>query len=113
MSNKFEGKIVAITETQIVSEKFKKREIVLREEGQYPQDICFQLAQEKCEFANPLKIGQVATVHYNLRGKGWQNPQGEMKYFNTLDVWKIEANVTGNHSTDAPKQASSDSDVPF
>lgn len=103
MSNKFEGKIIAITETTQVSDKFKKREIVLEDNGTYPQTICFQLAQEKCDLANPLIVGQMATVHYNLRGKSWTNPQGEIKYFNTLDVWKIEANVTGNHPTDATK----------
>lgn len=91
MSNKLEGKIILITETVQVSEKFKKREIIIREDGQYPQDICFQLSQEKCDLANSLAVGQSATVHYNLRGKGWQNPQGEMKYFNTLDVWKLES----------------------
>lgn len=117
MSNKFEGKIIAITETTQVSDKFKKREIVLQDESSYPQTICFQLAQDKCELANPLIIGQMATVHYNLRGKSWTNPQGETKYFNTLDVWKIEANVTGNHPTDAPKPAAqasnNEDDLPF
>ena len=117
MSNKFEGKIIAITETTQVSEKFKKREIVLEDNGTYPQTICFQLAQEKCDLANPLIIGQMATVHYNLRGKSWTNPQGEIKYFNTLDVWKIEANVTGNHPTDATKPVqesnTNDEDLPF
>ena len=117
MSNKFEGKIIAITETQIVSDKFKKRELVLEDTGTYPQTICFQLAQDKCDLANPLRVGQTATVHYNLRGKAWTNPQGETKYFNTLDVWKIEANVTGNHPTDAPTPPtitdSQDDDLPF
>jgi len=117
MSNKFEGKIIAITDTVQVSDKFKKREIVLEDNGTYPQTICFQLAQDKCDLANPLIIGQMATVHYNLRGKSWTNPQGETKYFNTLDVWKIEANVTGNHPTDAPTPPtitdSQDDDLPF
>jgi hypothetical protein len=116
MSNKFEGRIIAITDTIVVSDKFKKREIVLEDNGTYPQTICFQLSQDKCDLANPLIIGQMATVHYNLRGKSWTNPQGETKYFNTLDVWKIEANVTGNHPTDAPKpvQASNnEEDLPF
>jgi hypothetical protein len=117
MSNKFEGKIIAITETVQVSDKFKKREIVLEDNGTYPQTICFQLAQDKCDLVNPLIIGQMATVHYNLRGKSWTNPQGETKYFNTLDVWKIEANVTGNHPTDAPKPVqasnSNDEDLPY
>lgn len=117
MSNKFEGKIIAITDTQIVSDKFKKREIVLEDNSSYPQTICFQLAQDKCDLANPLRVGQTATVHYNLRGKSWVNPQGETKYFNTLDVWKIEANVTGNHPTYAPTPPTitdnQDDDLPF
>jgi hypothetical protein len=88
------GKIVAIMPTQVVSEKFSKREFVVETPDQYPQQILFQLTQDKCSLLDSLKVGQEVDVHLNLRGRSWQNPQGETKYFNTLEAWKIE--VLGN-----------------
>jgi hypothetical protein len=84
------GKIVAIMPTQVVSEKFSKREFVIETPDQYPQQILFQLTQDKCSVLDSLKIGQEVDVHLNIRGRSWQNPQGETKYFNTLEAWKID-----------------------
>ena len=84
------GKIVAIMPTQVVSEKFSKREFVVETPDQYPQQILFQLTQDKCSLLDSLKVGQEIDVHLNLRGRSWQNPQGETKYFNTLEAWKID-----------------------
>jgi hypothetical protein len=84
------GKIVAIMPTQVVSEKFSKREFVVETPDQYPQQILFQLTQDKCTLLDTLKVGQEVDVHLNLRGRSWQNPQGETKYFNTLEAWKID-----------------------
>jgi hypothetical protein len=84
------GKIVAIMPTQVVSEKFSKREFVVETPDQYPQQILFQLTQDKCSVLDSLKVGQEVDVHLNIRGRSWQNPQGETKYFNTLEAWKID-----------------------
>jgi hypothetical protein len=84
------GKIVAIMPTQVVSEKFSKREFVVETPSQYPQQILFQLTQDKCSLLDGLQVGQEVDVHLNIRGRSWQNPQGETKYFNTLEAWKID-----------------------
>ena len=84
------GKIVAIMPTQVVSEKFSKREFVIETPDQYPQQILFQLTQDKCSLLDSLQVGQEVDVHLNIRGRSWQNPQGETKYFNTLEAWKID-----------------------
>jgi len=108
------GKIVAIMPTQVVSEKFSKREFVVETPSQYPQQILFQLTQDKCSLLDGLQVGQEVDVHLNLRGKSWVNPQGETKYFNTLEAWKID--VLGN--APQPKQPTTpaheeESDLPF
>ena len=41
-----------------------------------------------------FKVGQQVEVFWNLNGKEWTSPAGEVKYFNTLEAWKIE--VLGN-----------------
>jgi hypothetical protein len=84
------GKIVAIMPTQVVSEKFSKREFVVETPDQYPQQILFQLTQDKCSLLDSLQVGQEVDVHLNIRGRSWTNPQGETKYFNTLESWKID-----------------------
>lgn len=85
-----QGKIKQVNDTEVVSDKFKKRTIWLTTEDQYPQTIELQLTQDKCDLANTLLVGQVVTAHINIRGREWTNPQGETKVFNTIDCWKID-----------------------
>jgi hypothetical protein len=77
---------------QQVSEKFRKREFVITDNSsQYPQHISFQLTQDKCSLIDSVKIGDEIKVFFNLRGREWKSPKdGELKYFNSLEAWKIE-----------------------
>ena len=84
------GKLVVINPTQVVSEKFSLRKFVVETMDNYPQVIEMQVTQDKCSLLDAFQIGQQVNVDINLRGKSWQNPQGETKYFNTLEAWKIE-----------------------
>jgi hypothetical protein len=85
------GVIKVIGQTIQVSEKFSKREIVLTDNSSmYPQDISFQLDQDKCSLADGLNVGDEVNLSFNLRGREWTSPQGEVKYFNTLQAWKID-----------------------
>ncbi|MCE9538327.1 MAG: DUF3127 domain-containing protein [Bacteroidetes bacterium] len=90
------------SEAQQVSEKFKKREFVLTDNSsQYPQHVSFQLTQDKCNLIDSYNVGAEIKVHFNLRGREWTSPQGEIKYFNTLEAWRIEGGAnsgTGNSS---------------
>jgi len=88
---KVEGVLKHIGDTITVSEKFSKREFVLTvPHDQYPQHVSFQLTQAKCDNINSFSVGQSVTVSFNLRGREWTSPQGEVKYFNTLEAWRIE-----------------------
>jgi hypothetical protein len=85
------GVLKVINDTQVVSERFKKREIVITDSsGQYPQDISFQLAQDKTDAVNDMKVNDAVQVSFFIRGREWTSPQGEVKYFNSLDVWSIK-----------------------
>jgi translation initiation factor IF-3 len=85
------GTIKLVRDTQEVSASFKKREFVVTTEEQYPQDILLEMTQAKCEDLDTIQVGQKVKVSINLRGREWVNPQGEAKYFNTLQVYKIES----------------------
>lgn len=90
------GKVHFIAETQIVSEKFQKREFVLEiaENPAYPEHVQFECSQAKCEEMDELREGDEIKVFFNLRGRAWTNKEGVTKYFNTLQVWKFDINKT-------------------
>lgn len=97
-----QGKIKVIDETkEYGSNGFRKREMVLTTEEQYPQHILVEFVQDKTELLNNFQVGQQVKVSINLRGREWVNPQGETKYFNSIQGWRIESLVE-NQSTEMP-----------
>jgi hypothetical protein len=89
------GKIKVINAEQQVSASFKKRELVVTTDEQYPQLIMIEFTQDKCDLLNNYNIGEAVKVSINLRGREWVNPQGETKYFNSIQGWRIEKLETG------------------
>ncbi len=88
---KLTGTLKVLNPTVQVSEKFSKREFVVTESSSmYPQDIQFQLTQDKCSMLDGFNINDQIDVSFNLRGREWTSPQGEVKYFNSLDAWRID-----------------------
>lgn len=84
------GKIRVINPEQQVSASFRKRELVVATEEQYPQFISINFVQDKCDLLNSYNVGEAVKVSINLRGREWVNPQGETKYFNDIQGWRIE-----------------------
>jgi len=94
------GKIKVINAEQQVSASFKKRELVVTTDEQYPQHIMIEFTQDKCDLLNNYKPGEAVKVSINLRGREWINPQGEAKYFNSIQGWRVE-----KVQAEAPAQA--------
>ena len=125
MSNQIKGRIKTIFPTIQVSEKFSKRDVVITTTtDMYPQDILVQFTQDRCAVLDTYKVGQEVDVDYNLRGRGWINPQGEAKYFNTIEGWRIslasgaspipqDVQKTVPVQQLAPIQEQGDDDLPF
>ncbi|WP_248724860.1 DUF3127 domain-containing protein [Seonamhaeicola sp. ML3] len=87
-----QGRIKVIGETQTFGANgFRKREIVVTTEEQYPQHIMVEFVQDKTDLLNNYQVGQQVKININLRGREWVNPQGETKYFNSIQGWRIEA----------------------
>ncbi|WP_242092087.1 DUF3127 domain-containing protein [Aestuariivivens sediminicola] len=87
-----QGRIKMIGETQTFgSNGFRKREIVVTTEEQYPQHVLVEFIQDKTELLNNYQVGQQVKISINLRGREWVNPQGETKYFNSIQGWRIES----------------------
>ena len=87
------GKLHTIYETKQVSERFSKREFVveLADNPKYPQTVLFQLTGDRCSQLDGMNVGDQVRIEFSLRGREWRSPSGEVKYFNSLDVWKLEA----------------------
>jgi len=97
-------KIERETKTQnIGTNGFRKREVVITTEEQYPQDILVEFIQDKCDLLNRYSIGQDVKININLRGKEWINSEGIAKYFNAIQGWRIEfLNLQEPMATDMP-----------
>lgn len=93
-----QGRVKMIDETKTYGNNgFRKREIVVTTEEQYPQHILVEFVQDKTDLLNNYQVGQLVKISINLRGREWVNPQGETKYFNSIQGWRIEnAEVEGN-----------------
>lgn len=86
-----QGKIKLIGKTQTFgSNGFRKRELVVTTEEQYPQHLLVEFVQDKSDLLDNYQVGQVVRVQINLRGREWVSPQGETKYFNSIQGWRIE-----------------------
>ena len=88
MSDTFElkGALKVLGQTQEFSGGFKKRELVITTEGDYPQDVKLEVVKDKCDLLDRLSLGQTIKVGFNVRGNEYNG-----KYYNNLQAWKIEA----------------------
>ena len=69
---------------------FRKREVVITTQEQYPQHLLIEFIQDRCELLDSFNVGENVKISINLRGRDWENPEGEIKYFNSIHGWRIE-----------------------
>jgi hypothetical protein len=113
------GRLHVIFETKQVSERFTKREFVVEiaDNPKYPQTVLFQLTGDRVSQLDGMNVGDLVTIEFSLRGREWRSPAGEVKYFNSLDVWRIEPARAGrspNNGSSGGRRQSADprGDVP-
>jgi len=90
------GKIKKIEETKTYGASgFRKREVVVTTDEQYPQMLLVEFVQDKCDLLDNYNVGEDVKININLRGREWINPEGEAKYFNSIQGWRIEKLESG------------------
>lgn len=118
MSFEVTGKVYRVLETQVISDKFKKREFVIETEGQYPQLVKFQALNDATMILDKVKVGDNVTVFFNLSGRAYTNKEGKEMFFTNLNAWRLKA----ADSVEAPAPAltvkkvapiGGDDDLPF
>ena len=111
------GKIILKNDTEQVSDSFCKREFVVETNEQYPQKVLIQFVQDKCDILNNFNVGDDVEVGVNIQGREWVSPQGETKYFNTIQGWKINKQGAAQQTQQAqqapPTPPQEDDEPPF
>jgi hypothetical protein len=85
-------KVLRVGQTEVVSDKFKKRELIVEyaENPTYPQTLKFEASQDRCDKLDSVKSGDDINLSFNLKGREWTNKEGVVQVFNTLEVWKVD-----------------------
>lgn len=129
MGHELTGKIHQISDTAQVSDRFKKREFVLitSDNPKYPQFVLFQCTGDRVGLLDEFREGDEVIVEFSVRGREWKSPRGEVKYFNSLDAWRVAHAAPAGDRNDRPLRneppapplpfaggtASPDDDIPF
>jgi len=104
-----QGKIKLIGETKEYGNNgFRKREVVITTEEQYPQFLLIEFIQDKTDVLDQYSVGQKVKIGINLRGREWVSPQGETKYFNSIQGWKIDSLEGAQQGNNMPPVPPSD-----
>ena len=85
-----QGTVKKIFDTQTFASGFQKREMVLLTQEQYPQPISIEFLSDKINLLDNVSEGETVKLGINIRGREWTNPQGEVKYFNSITAWRLE-----------------------
>jgi hypothetical protein len=101
-----QGTLKIINDSQTFGSGFTKREFVISTaDSKYPQDIKFEIVQDKCAMLDQFKVGQTVNVSFDIRGNEYQG-----KYYVNLNCWKIQAgNGSGTQSAPTKKN---NNDIP-
>jgi single-stranded DNA-binding protein len=131
MNMQIQGRIHATFEAAQVTERFRKREFVLELDAasRYPQYVMFQLTGNRCDALDGFEPGHEVSVEFSLRGREWTSPKGEVRFFNSLEVWTIDrvgdeetSSANGGASgrataapgpSDEPPPPTDDDEIPF
>jgi hypothetical protein len=81
------GSIIHIGNTETVGSAgtFKKRLLVVKTNGEYPQEVPIDFVQDKCEVLDKYAIGESVKVDINIRGNKYND-----KWYCSLNGWRID-----------------------
>lgn len=83
------GTIKRILDVAVISDKFSKSGVVIETDDKYPQTILVEFTNDNITQLDSFAAGDVVCVKINIRGREWQSPQGDIRYFVSLNGWSI------------------------
>jgi hypothetical protein len=110
------GKVFSVGKTETVTEKFKKRELILEyaENPEYVEYIKLEATQNKVDLLDTVRVGDEVEVSFNLKGRGWKDKTGKQNYTINLVIWKL-VKSTGAYANQLTEvnHSHEDSGLPF
>ena len=73
------------------------------------------MIQDKVDLLDNLSVGDQINVLINIKGRKWEDKEGNIRYFNSIQGWKIESdneNINQEVEENQDKSVSED-DLPF
>jgi hypothetical protein len=114
MSTNVKGTVKRTFETKQVSDKFSKQELAIETDGKYPQVLLLEASGDRIALLNGLSVGDQVSAEIDLRGREWKNNNGEIKYFTTLSIYKLERTSQAQQSSGNTSSRNNDQDdIPF
>jgi hypothetical protein len=112
MRYELDGTLIVIKDTHAVSDRFKKREFVVKtdEDSPFPQLIPLQFTQDRCSNLDSYTTGDKVKVDFYVKGREWTSPQGEVKHFLSLDAWSISK--SGASTGESTSSFASEGNIP-
>lgn len=87
----YKGVVIWVGDVRTISDKFRVRTFVLSDGNEkYPQEVEFQVVNDKVGLLDGVEVGHVLEVEYNLRGRRSVTNDGRTVWYNKLDVWKVD-----------------------
>ena len=86
-----EGAIISKLPPKQVSEKFRIQEFILRvgnSEDKYPQEVKFQLVNDKTDLIDFIQVNDVVEVTFDLRGREYNGT-----HYVTLNALKVTSKL--------------------
>lgn len=83
------GKVIGTSEL-FEKDNFKKRELYVKTNDRFPQELAIEFTNEKESLLDYVMEGEEVEVFVNIRGRSWLNREGKIKYFISLQAWKLE-----------------------
>jgi single-stranded DNA-binding protein len=94
------GKIEKIYDKVSRSETFTLREFILHvpnpRDSRYDNHIRFQLNNDRTSLIDEFHEGDEVLVSFDLSGREWTSPEGDVRYIGSIVAWRIDRAGSGS-----------------
>jgi hypothetical protein len=90
------GKLHKLSPTQVISEKFSKREFVLEcENGKYNEYVKCEVINDNIKFLDAVEIGYHVNAKCSIKGRYFQKKDGTEGLINSIQAYEIKTRANG------------------
>jgi hypothetical protein len=102
------GTVHHIGQTEVISEKFSKRLLVVATEDKFNNLAPIEFTKEKTGLLDGLRIGQSVSVEVNVGGREYSG-----KYYPSITGWKLTAGQQASAPTPQVFEEEENTTLPF